>query len=65
MVGGRIFNDFPTLWKKVGADAFAKDAISGVNTAYKLVDAKKASNGKKSALLAKRTLARKKSLQSA
>ena len=65
MVGGRIFNDFPQLWKKVGADAFAKDAISGVNTAYKLVDEKKTPPDKSSAPLTKRTLARKRSLQSA
>jgi methanogenic corrinoid protein MtbC1 len=65
MVGGRIFNDFPQLWKKIGADAFAKDALSGVNTAFKLVDATKGLNGKKSAPVAKRTVGKKRSLQSA
>jgi methanogenic corrinoid protein MtbC1 len=65
MVGGRIFNDFPQLWKKIGADAFAKDALSGVNTAFKLVDATKGLNAKKSAPVAKRTVGKKRSLQSA
>jgi methanogenic corrinoid protein MtbC1 len=37
MVGGRIFNEVKGLWKKVGADAWAKDAVSGVDVAYKLV----------------------------
>jgi len=37
LIGGRIFNEYPTLWKKVGADAFAKDALAGVQMAYKLV----------------------------
>jgi MerR family transcriptional regulator, light-induced transcriptional regulator len=42
MVGGRVFNEFPALWKKLGADAWSKDAVSGVNVAYKLVDGKTA-----------------------
>lgn len=37
LIGGRIFNEYPGLWKKVGADAFAKDALSGVQAAYKLI----------------------------
>ena len=37
MVGGLIFNEFPDLWKKVGADAFAPDAVAGVDMAFKLV----------------------------
>lgn len=37
MVGGRIFNEYPSLWKKVGADATAKDALAAVDLAYKLV----------------------------
>ena len=41
MVGGRVFNEVNGLWKKVGADAWAKDAVSGVEVAYKLVAAKR------------------------
>lgn len=37
MVGGRVFNEFPKLWKKIGADSWAKDAISGARMAQKLV----------------------------
>ncbi len=33
MVGGYPFNLFPDLWKKVGADAFARDAQEAVATA--------------------------------
>jgi methanogenic corrinoid protein MtbC1 len=40
MVGGRVFNDFPELWKKVGADAWEKDAVSAVTMAFKLVQRK-------------------------
>jgi methanogenic corrinoid protein MtbC1 len=36
MVGGRIFCEFPNLWKTVGADASSIDAISGVKVAQKL-----------------------------
>ncbi len=36
MVGGRVFNDFPGLWKKVGADAYAEDASSAARVAAKL-----------------------------
>lgn len=36
MVGGRIFNEFPGLWKNVGADAFAEDATTSVRVAEKL-----------------------------
>jgi methanogenic corrinoid protein MtbC1 len=50
MVGGRVFNDVARLWKKVGADAWAKDATSGVNVAFKLVDARKTSAAKKKRL---------------
>ena len=53
MVGGRVFNDVPGLWKKVGADAWAKDAISGVNAAYKLVEGKKPSPAAKKKRLKK------------
>jgi len=41
MVGGRVFNEVKGLWKKVGADAWAKDALTGVNVAYKLMDTRK------------------------
>lgn len=37
MVGGRMFNEFPGLWKKVGADGFAEDASSAVRVAEKIV----------------------------
>lgn len=47
MVGGRIFNEVNGLWKKVGADAWAKDAVSGVDAAYKLVEKKKSTARKK------------------
>jgi methanogenic corrinoid protein MtbC1 len=40
MVGGRIFADFPGLWKKVGADAFAEDAASAVRVGAKLAGVK-------------------------
>ena len=43
MVGGRIFNEFPSLWKKVGADAYAEDATSAMRVAEKLVGAQRAS----------------------
>jgi len=36
MVGGRIFCEFPGLWKRVGADGFAEDASSAVRVAAKL-----------------------------
>jgi methanogenic corrinoid protein MtbC1 len=49
MVGGRIFNEVKGLWKKVGADAWAKDAVSGVNEAYKLVATKRAGKRRTSA----------------
>ena len=41
MVGGRMFSEFPGLWKKVGADGFAEDAGSAVRVAEKLVGMKK------------------------
>lgn len=37
LIGGRIFNEFPELWKKVGADSYAKDAVAGMKAADKLV----------------------------
>ncbi len=37
MVGGRVFCEFPGLWKRVGADGFAEDADSAVRVAAKLV----------------------------
>jgi methanogenic corrinoid protein MtbC1 len=40
MLGGRVFNDFPGLWKKVGADGFAEDAGSSVRVATKLARVK-------------------------
>jgi MerR family transcriptional regulator, light-induced transcriptional regulator len=40
MVGGRMFCEFPGLWKKVGADGFAEDAESAVRVAAKLVGSK-------------------------
>jgi MerR family transcriptional regulator, light-induced transcriptional regulator len=41
MVGGRVFNDFPDLWKKVGADGWEKDAVSAVTMAFKMVQTKR------------------------
>ena len=41
MVGGRIFCEFPSLWKKVGADAFAEDISSAIRVAEKLIGAKR------------------------
>jgi len=40
MVGGRIFCEFPGLWKKLGADAFAEDAEAAVRVAAKLVSSR-------------------------
>ncbi|HWR17865.1 MAG TPA: cobalamin-dependent protein [Terriglobales bacterium] len=37
MVGGRIFNEFPNLWSKVGADSWSQDAVSAVNVARELL----------------------------
>ena len=37
LVGGKIFNDSPNLWKSVGADGYAPNAIKGVVLANKLV----------------------------
>jgi len=42
MVGGRMFNDFPGLWKKVGADGFAEDANGAARVAAKLTGMKQA-----------------------
>jgi len=36
MVGGYPFKIAPDLWKEIGADAFAQDALSAVETAEKL-----------------------------
>jgi len=41
MVGGRVFNEVSGLWRKMGADAWARDAVSGVNVAFKLVQGKR------------------------
>ncbi len=38
IVGGYPFNKRPELWKKVGADGFAKDAVEAVETANGLID---------------------------
>jgi len=46
MVGGRIFCEFPSLWKKVGADAFAEDVTSTMRMAEKLVGARRPSEVK-------------------
>lgn len=40
MVGGRVFNDFPGLWRKVGADAYSEDAVSAVRVSAKLAGMK-------------------------
>lgn len=40
MVGGRVFNDFPDLWRKVGADGWEKNAVSAVAMAFKMVQKK-------------------------
>jgi len=37
LVGGRVFNDFPGLWKKIGADAYAEDAASAARVAARFV----------------------------
>jgi MerR family transcriptional regulator, light-induced transcriptional regulator len=42
MVGGRVFNEFPGLWKKVGADAFAEDASTAARVAGRLVGSRDA-----------------------
>jgi methanogenic corrinoid protein MtbC1 len=36
MVGGYPFNIAPDLWKTVGADAFARDAMEAVAVAARL-----------------------------
>lgn len=41
IVGGRVFNEHPMLWKKVGADAWAKDAVSGMKLAQRMVRQKR------------------------
>lgn len=33
MVGGKVFQEFPDLWKEIGADGCANDAVSGRNLA--------------------------------
>jgi methanogenic corrinoid protein MtbC1 len=40
MVGGRVFNDFPDLWRKVGADGWEKNAVSAVSMAFTMVQSK-------------------------
>ena len=40
MLGGRLFNEFPGLLKKLGADGFAEDARGCVRVAAKLVGTK-------------------------
>ena len=40
LVGGRIFGEFPGLWKKVGANGFAEDAASAVRVVGKLAGVK-------------------------
>jgi len=37
MVGGRVFCEFPGLWKRIGADGYAEDADSAVRVANKLI----------------------------
>lgn len=39
MVGGRPFNLIPDLWKKVGADGYALDALAALGTAERLLAA--------------------------
>jgi methanogenic corrinoid protein MtbC1 len=39
MVGGRPFNLIPELWKKVGADGYAPDALAALGTAERLLAA--------------------------
>ena len=38
MVGGRVFNETPNLWKQIGADAFAMDANQAVILADLLME---------------------------
>jgi len=40
MVGGRMFCEFPGLWKRLGADGFAEDAAAAVRVAGRLVGAR-------------------------
>lgn len=37
IVGGKVFNDTPDLWKKIGADAFADNAKNAIAIARELV----------------------------
>ena len=39
MVGGLAFNDAPELWRKLGADGYAPDAISAVHLGEELLNA--------------------------
>jgi methanogenic corrinoid protein MtbC1 len=41
-VGGRVFNESPGLWKKIGADIFAEKATSAPQAAARLLERKKA-----------------------
>jgi len=51
MVGGRIFNESPGLWKKLNADGYADSAAKVPAAALKLVQKKRASARRARALL--------------
>jgi methanogenic corrinoid protein MtbC1 len=36
LVGGRLFNTAPELWRKIGADGYAKDALEAVSIANQM-----------------------------
>lgn len=46
LVGGKIFNDSPMLWKSLGADGYAPNAVEGVELAKRLVVKKSLAKGK-------------------
>jgi methylmalonyl-CoA mutase cobalamin-binding domain/chain len=37
IVGGYAINKVPTLWKKIGADAYAENAVAAISTATQLI----------------------------
>lgn len=38
LIGGNVFNTVPDLWRKTGADAYARDATEAVEVAGRLVE---------------------------
>lgn len=47
IVGGKIFNDSPMLWKSLGADGYAANAVDGVELVNKMVAKKSSSRSRK------------------